>query len=106
MIVNYLDVKGVPFAPAKADSPLVIDPDAVLAPSIAGQFLKAITRGKPKVTQSIRSVENRKFALGKPLQLHVESAYTLANKDLLSVPISKRPYHNHMITLFVNIVNR
>jgi hypothetical protein len=63
MIVNYLDVKGVPFAPAKADPPLVVDSDAVLAPSIARQLLEAITRGKLKVTQSIRRVENRKLSL-------------------------------------------
>lgn len=106
MTVNYLDVEGVPFAPAKADPPLVIDPDAMQAPSITRELLKAIARGKPKVIQSNRGVQNRKLALSKTLQLHVESADTFAKKNLLSVFISKRPDHRYIITLFINIVKR
>jgi len=106
MIVNYLDVEGIPVAPAKADPPLVIDPYAMLTTSIPRQLLEAIAWRKPKVTQSIRGVENRELALGKTLQLDVESTDTLAKENPLSVLISKRSDHVKIITLSVNIVKR
>jgi len=42
MIVRYLDVVGVAVAPAEADSPLIVDPDAVLTGAIATQLLQPI----------------------------------------------------------------
>ena len=42
MIVDDLDLKGIAAVPAKADAPLVIDPNAVLACSLSRKPLEAI----------------------------------------------------------------
>lgn len=42
MVIDDLDVIGVAVAPHKADSPLVIDPDAVLTLSVAVQGLQPV----------------------------------------------------------------
>jgi hypothetical protein len=33
VVVHDLYIEGIPFTPLKADSPLIVDPDAVLAKS-------------------------------------------------------------------------
>jgi hypothetical protein len=44
MVVHDLDPFGATLAPHKADTPLVIDPDAMLAGPIAAQRLQPIAR--------------------------------------------------------------
>lgn len=51
MIVDDLDIFGSGCCPSKADAPLVVDPNRVLADSIALQFLQMIPRWRPKIVQ-------------------------------------------------------
>jgi hypothetical protein len=44
VIVDNLDFMRVTIAPAQADPPLVVDADAVLSFSVAGQALQTIAR--------------------------------------------------------------
>jgi hypothetical protein len=44
VIICYLYLKGVSFLPLKADAPLIVDPNAVLAASIAVKFLQPVSR--------------------------------------------------------------
>jgi len=51
MIVNNLDLIGVAGVPAKTNSPLIIDPNTVLAPAISVELLKAIAGRNPQVIE-------------------------------------------------------
>jgi len=57
MIVHNLDVPCVATAPPKADTPLVIDPDAHLSCTIAFENFKSISRRDPQVLPSYRGVD-------------------------------------------------
>ena len=54
MVVDYFDVVGVLFFPAKADAPLVVDADAVLPCSVAFEGLQAIAGRYPQILQAAR----------------------------------------------------
>jgi hypothetical protein len=49
MIVGYFNVIGIPVFPVKADSPLIVDPHAVLPLAIALEDLKPIARRDSEV---------------------------------------------------------
>jgi hypothetical protein len=49
VVISYLDIERIGVFPAKADPPLVIDPNAVLTLAILVQFLESIARGYPEV---------------------------------------------------------
>jgi len=67
VIIHYLDIVCVPFAPEEADTPLVIDPDAVLSLSVAMQGFQAISRRRHQVTQFRGAVQLPKLPAGIPL---------------------------------------
>jgi hypothetical protein len=50
MVINDLDVFGTCCGPAEADTPLVVDPDAVLALPIATNRLTRSPRARPAVS--------------------------------------------------------
>ena len=47
MVVNYLNIKSVTIIPDKADSPLIVDPDAMLTVAIPAERLQAISGHNP-----------------------------------------------------------
>jgi hypothetical protein len=61
MIVDDLNVVGVPFAPDKAKTPLVVDPNAVLPLSVTVQSFQAISRRRHQVPQFRSAVQLPKF---------------------------------------------
>ncbi len=67
MIIHDLDIVCVPFAPNEADTPLVVDPDAVLPLSVAVQGFQAISRRRYQVSQFRGAVQLPKLPAGIPL---------------------------------------
>jgi len=58
MVVDDFDVPSAVVSPAKADSPLVVDPDAVLPAWIAAaEFLQPIAGRHAKIVQILGAVE-------------------------------------------------
>src|SRR5262249_5248950 len=66
MIVDDLDIVGVAVAPAEADAPLVIDPNAVLPFAISGQPLQPISRRRPQVLEIASIVKLHQLAISRP----------------------------------------
>src|SRR5829696_2900235 len=59
VVVHDLDVLRASLGPGKADAPLVVDPDAVLAPSVAAlERLQPVARRDTKVVEVHRSIED------------------------------------------------
>jgi hypothetical protein len=51
MIVNDFHVVGISVLPMKADPPLIVDPNAVLAVSVAAELLQSVSR-EVQITQA------------------------------------------------------
>ncbi len=64
MIVHYLDVMRLAVTPDEANSPLVVDPNAVLTRSISLKRLDAVARRNAKVLQPPGGVKIEQFASG------------------------------------------
>jgi hypothetical protein len=57
VIIDDLDVVGIPAGPAEAHSPLVIDSDAVLSPPVTCYCFEVIAWRGLEVVQGTRAVE-------------------------------------------------
>jgi hypothetical protein len=95
VIVYELNIVSVSLVPAEADTPLVIDPNAVLSLSISSQFLKAISRRDNKVVQSLRRIQQEQLPLSAAPQITREFPRRLAVKYLFSFFGRKSPDHDH-----------
>jgi hypothetical protein len=62
VIIYDLDVVSVPAPPAKANTPLIVNPNTVLTHTIAAELFQAIRRRNPKVVYRPGSVKNKQFA--------------------------------------------
>ena len=62
MVVHDLDIVCVPGSPPKTDTPLVVHANAVLAGTIATEFLQTIPRWNSKVFQGLCGVEGYEFS--------------------------------------------
>ena len=51
MIVNYFNVQRIAVFPAKADSPLIVDPYTVLSLAVAFQGFKTVSGRNSKILQ-------------------------------------------------------
>jgi hypothetical protein len=69
MKVDDLDVVRVGSEPAEADAPLIVDPDAVLASPVAGEFLKAVRGRDAEVEEAGRGIKHDEFAKGNSLKV-------------------------------------
>jgi hypothetical protein len=58
MVVRDFDVVGVTLAPGKTDSPLVVDPNAVLSLAVPVQLLQPIAGKDAENSKIIRCVEH------------------------------------------------
>jgi hypothetical protein len=73
VVVHDLDVVGASGTPSKAEAPLLVDADAVLAGTVAGQLLEAVTWRDPEVTKGLGGVEDQQLAQRCPLRGRVEA---------------------------------
>jgi hypothetical protein len=61
MVINNLDFIGVTGLPAKTDTPLIIDPNTVLAFSFSAKLLQSIAGRNAQVIERFRSIEKQEF---------------------------------------------
>jgi hypothetical protein len=64
MIVNYLYVSRTDISPDKADSPLIVDANAVLTFAVTFQAFKAVTRWRTQKHQGLGGIQLSELALG------------------------------------------
>ena len=68
MVIHYLHIVSISVTPDKADAPLIVDPNAVLASSIAFQGFQTIARRGREVAKLRSNVQLPKLALRHPLE--------------------------------------
>jgi hypothetical protein len=67
MVVNNFDIEGITAFPGKANSPLLIDTDAVLSLPFALQFLKMVCRRDSQGFKDRRGMKHFQLYRGGPL---------------------------------------
>ena len=88
MIVDDFNSGGIAFSPDKAQPPLVVDPDAVLACAVAPQCFKLVARGNTQEVQHGCSVQL--LQLAQRNLLNVGKAFdTAAVEQVFSVQASE-----------------
>ncbi len=92
IIYNFYTV-GVPIPPFKADTPLVVDANAMLTFPLPYQFFQAIGRRNAQVLEREGSVQHTQLSQGNLLNILRQFVGTLARKNLLRFLGFKRPNH-------------
>jgi hypothetical protein len=67
VIVRDLDAGRSRGGPGKADTPLVVDANAVLSRSIASELLETIARRHPQIVECLRSINDQQLSMRYPL---------------------------------------
>jgi hypothetical protein len=78
VIIHNLNVVGVAVPPPKADTPPIVNPDAVLPGTVARQLLELVAGRDSQVIQRFGRVENEKFSQGRVLEISGPSPNDLA----------------------------
>ena len=90
MIVGDLDIPGRAIAPYKAEPPLIVDANAVLALTIAAQSLQTVTGRHPQIVQLPGGINAQKLRAGAPLNLYRKPSHPVARKDRSRYVLSRR----------------
>jgi hypothetical protein len=69
MVIRDFHLERVAVPPPKADAPLAVDPDAMLAPSVPLEFFQPVGRRDPKVVQEGGIGQHSKLSKGDFLDI-------------------------------------
>jgi len=78
VIVDYLDVRGSGAGPGEANSPLLVDPDAVLSNSIAAESFKSVSWRHPEVVERFGCVQHHQLPQRHPFDAWVDALDSLS----------------------------
>ena len=95
MIIDDLDALRRAFAPDEAESPLIVDPDAVLTGSVSAEHFHVIAR-KRKISQASGPVHLVQFAARGPLD-GLKSLRELVMEQPLDFGVPKRTNHEFSV---------
>ncbi len=73
VVICHSDIDWTVRSPAKTDTVLVVDPNAVLPFTITVQRLETIARRHPKILKQRSAVQQKKFPTSNPTQSRGES---------------------------------
>jgi len=106
VIVDNLNVMGVPIFPPEANAPLVIHTNAVLAGTSSLQFLEPVPGWHSQVVQRIGGVQGNELSQHDSEQIRGKTPHWLALKQALCIPIREALDHKLTITARVTTVKR
>jgi len=89
VVIDNLDVARAAVLPFEADTPLIVDPDAVLAPAITPERFKPVRRRDAQVVEYGGGIEHAQLASGGLLDSSSQPARVLAAPDLLRFPVGE-----------------
>jgi hypothetical protein len=93
VVVDDFDVCGVVASPHKADTPLLVDTNAVLSGPIATQFLQPIGGGDLEISQRCGPVQHPEFPQGGALDVCWQIPRWDSAKQALSFAIAEGDKH-------------
>lgn len=80
-------------APDKTQTPLVVDPDAVLAFAITGQWFESIAWRLPQIVKPVSDIERGQFSSGNASDLRWEALGNVTTEDNRGGFPTERPDH-------------
>jgi hypothetical protein len=95
VIVDDLDVVRVAVEPAKTNTPLVVDTNAVLSRTITGQFFQAVPRWNAQIGKRLGGVENQQLPQGRSLNRLRKFGASFPTKHALGLTIAKAADHSN-----------
>jgi hypothetical protein len=98
MVVHYLDVICVRIAPYEADTPLVVDPNAVLAGTVPNQHLQSVSRRLAQVIESFGNIQCRQLPPRNASYLRREPLRNFADEHHRSGLPSEGLDHNRYVS--------
>jgi hypothetical protein len=97
MIIRDLDIEGVAVSKPETDAPLIVDPNRMLARSIALESFEAIRRRQPQVRDADCSVQLLQSHTCPPQNIARQSSTPAGVKKSLGFSIRKGSDHNPSI---------
>jgi hypothetical protein len=93
MIIDHFDVDSVAVFPAKAYSPLFVNPYAVLTLPVSGQLLQLVSRRYHQIIEAFGGVQNQELPQSLSANVLRKPGCLLPQKYLLRVFTAKALYH-------------
>ena len=106
MIINDFDLLGSAIAPDKANSPLVVDADAVLTGPASFQRLEAITWRWRQICQLFRLMDQPQLALRHALNVRAQAPRETSMEQGLGIATGEGADHVLLYTRRVMNVKR
>jgi len=104
VIVGEFHVVGVTVAPGKADPPLIVDPDAVLAHSIPAQGLETVTWYDGQLLEAVRRMDHLKLSARPRDDPAINASHEAALEQRGCTAVSEAP--DHAVTYHITIVTQ
>jgi hypothetical protein len=93
VIIDHLYVVSIAGTPSKAYAPLIVDPDAVLAGSVALQCLQPVAGRYTQEVERCCGIDLQQLPMRQSLDVGRKSATMLASKKLLRLSIREALDH-------------
>jgi hypothetical protein len=93
VVVDEFDIFRTSISPDEADSPLRVDPDAVLPSAVTHQLLQPISRRNPKILHVLGGVDQLELPQGRSLHCSINALNELLMPDTLGVFAAERSDH-------------
>jgi hypothetical protein len=93
VVFDDLDVICVPILPAKADAPLIVDANAVLARAVTFELLESVTGWDTQVLELLGGINEANLPKHEPEEVGRELPDALPLKHALRVPIGETLDH-------------
>jgi hypothetical protein len=98
MVVDDPDIVGSSVMPSKADPPLLVDPNAVLAASITLWRFEPVARRPAQIAQRPRLIQHAKLAQSDGLNLEGQSPTAPTVPDAGRLGVGKALDHEVIVT--------
>jgi hypothetical protein len=106
MVIHDFHIVRMTFSPAKADTPLIVDADAVLSAPFAEQGFQAMGWGNSQVLQGNRRIDALKTHPGSAVNVLRDAVGCLSARQLSGFFVPVALDHGGIVTRNVIIVKR
>ena len=93
MVIHNFNVPCIRALPAEADTPLVIDANAVLAFALALQGFESIAGRYTQIVEAPGLIQQKEFPSRDPLNLRRQPPRGLIRKQSLGLRVGEAAYH-------------
>ena len=86
MVVDDFDVVRIPRSPTEADTPLLVDPNAVLTSPATAEPLEPVAGWTSEIIEGFGRIKDEQLSVGGPLKGRRKALVAHSPEDLLGRP--------------------